>query len=54
MEIKELISYYTTEVNKMKQEKEKGYVDDFESEWTTSLYQEFVEKLKELDEYNQK
>ncbi|UUV98169.1 hypothetical protein [Vagococcus luciliae] len=52
MEIKELISYYMTEVNKMTHEKENNYVDDFEIEWTISLYQDFVAKLKELDEYN--
>lgn len=54
MDIKGLITYYTSEVDKMIHEKEQGYIDDFETEWTTSLYQEFVQKLKELDEYNQK
>ncbi|MGX4687570.1 hypothetical protein JNUCC83_12060 [Vagococcus sp. JNUCC 83] len=54
MDIKGLITYYTKEVDKMLHEKKEGYIDDFETDWTRSLYLDFIQKLKELDEYNQK
>ena len=48
MTVDDLIDYYQNEIHKMMQEKEKGYVDEFETEWTISLYQEFLEKLNQL------
>lgn len=48
MTMDDLIKYYQNEINKMIEEKEKGYVDEFETEWTISLYQEFLEKLETI------
>ena len=48
MTMDDLIKYYQNEINKMIEEKAKGYVDEFETEWTISLYQEFLEKLETI------
>lgn len=54
MKIRDLIKFYSSEIDKLSREQKRLFVDDFESEWTAALYQEFIQKLKELDEYNQK
>jgi len=49
MTIEDLIEKYQLEIDKLVKEKKHMYVDEFEIEWTISLYQEFLSQLSLLN-----